>query len=84
MLRLKNNKPNDICVNDMEDGDIGVITQWSCGDYVNQVVQRYKNYLLVVGAHSEWGWDTSFNYSNNRNEQCRVRLLEKGEELVVG
>lgn len=84
MIRLKEqDKDESICVDDMKDGDVGVITEWCvCARYVGEIVQRYKNYLLTVGASSRHGWGEYFP-PHGRIENCRVRLLKSGEVLVV-
>lgn len=83
MLKLKTDEPNDICVKDMKDGDIAVITNWSCGDYIGLVVQRYKDFLITVGSRSGNGWNEYFKHGSG-SKNCCVRLLEPGEELIVG
>ena len=84
MIKLVNNEqPKSICVNDMQDGDIGVVVVWSDGRYLGRIVQRYKDHLLVVGEQSGREWDTIFNSGLGRWEDCHVRLLEKGETLIV-
>ena len=83
MIKLVNNEqPKSICVSDMQDGDIGVVVMWS-RNYLGTIVQRYKDDLLVVGRNSGKGWSKIFNMGYARWEECRVRLLEKGEMLVV-
>jgi len=86
MLKLKKDKPSDICVADMKDGDIAVITKWSCGGYIGYIIQRYKDFLITVGSRSGKGWGEYFKPGDTfkRSEDCRVRLLEPGEELIVG
>lgn len=82
MLKLVNpEKPKDIQVGDMQDGDIAVITQWNAGQYIGRVVQRYGDYLISVGALMGHGWGKMFPADW---PECRVRVLEKGETLVVG
>ena len=83
MLRLTSDKVNSVCISEMKDGDIAVITSWSIEGYIGRVVQRYHNFLLTVGANSGSGWNEYFRDANTipRNQ---VRILEKGETLVVG
>lgn len=83
MLRLAKKENSSIPVKEMKDGDIAVITNWGVNNYVGRIVQRYKNYLLTLGAGSGFGWGEYF--INNKNSHSnRVRLLEVGEVLVVG
>jgi hypothetical protein len=83
MLKLKKDKLTDICVEDMKDGDIAVITKWTANLYIGCIVQRYKDFLVCVGMDSGRGWGKYFA-TCDRNENNRVRLLEPDEELVVG
>jgi len=84
MLKLKNEKPDSIPVTAMKDGDVAVIVQWDCGPYAGRIVQRYKDSLICLGAISGAGWGTYFAFrSNVDNTNCRVRILESGETLVV-
>ena len=83
MLRLQT-EPVDktIPASQMNDGDIGVITSWNALDYIGRIVQRYRDLLITVGSPSGNGWERYFR-SNDTKPRCRVRLLEKGETLVV-
>lgn len=75
-------KPVDrsIPVIEMKDGDIGVITKWTYTSAVGTVVQRYMDILISIGKHSRNSWSSIFP---NGNDSCRVRLLEKGEILII-
>ena len=75
---VKKEKLKGIWVGDMKDGDVGVIVAWppmSC--YLDKIVQRHKNKLINIG-NSDW-WHSCCVIPKN----CRVRLLEKGETLIV-
>ena len=80
MLRLASNKTNKVCVSEMKDGDIAVITNWKCKSYIGRVVQRYRDFLICVGTDSGHGWGEFFP---NTSSPGHVRILEKGETLVV-
>jgi len=86
MLELKNKKTDEIHVSKMKDGDIAVITRWLVGSYVGRVVQRYKNCLLTLGEGSGKGWGEFFSYQQTKDKDYEdyVRILKKGEVLVVG
>ena len=85
MLELKNKKTDEVHVSEMEDGDIAIITKWEVKNYVGRVVQRYKNYLLTLGEDSGSGWGKFFNNKGmNNNYDDYVRILKKGEILIVG
>lgn len=81
MLRLKDKSKPDVNVTEMKDGDIAVITDWSVGEYVGQIVQRYGDDLVTVGDN--WGHSWSSFFQRNHSKQCRVRILESGDELVI-
>lgn len=83
ILKLKNKKPKDISVHDMKDGEIAVITLWPCRSYIGDIVQRLGKELILLGKGRESSWPDVFE-DNRRWEDYRVRVLEKGEELVVG
>ena len=85
MLKLKPEIIDEtICVSDMKDGDVAIITNWiACRDlYVGRIVQRYQNFLLTVGASSINGWGEYFSSTHDKSG-CKVRLLKKGDTLVV-
>lgn len=81
MLKLKNQSEDSIiCIDDMKDGDIGVIVKWTYSQYCGSIIQRYKNTLITLGADSGHSWTTIFK---SPNPCCHVRLLKPGELLVV-
>jgi hypothetical protein len=76
---LKEEPPQGIHVSEMKDGDVAVIVAWEPDKYLGQVVQRYENALIRVGMEHRFGWGNI----NCLSPACRVRVLEKGEKLVV-
>lgn len=81
MVTLTKNKP-DTHVFDLKDGQVAVITKWGCG-YEGRVIQRYGNHLIVLGKPNGDGWDNIFGKPRESAKDCRVRILEDGETLVV-
>jgi len=81
MLKLVNEKHEGAHVLKMEDGDVAVIVSWPYNGCVGRVVQRYENTLISLGLDSDHSWRTLF--SPIVSGKCRVRILEKGETLVV-
>jgi len=78
----KKDRPEGIWVGDMEDGDVGVTVSWVGGYYLDTIVQRFGDMedspgLIILGKKGNWKDVLSMPKS------CRVRLLEKGETLVV-
>jgi len=83
MLKLVEEKPQSvICVGDMKDGQIGVIVKWPLKSYLGRVVQRNHNRLITLGDTFDKGWGEYYPVKA-RKEDCQVRLLEKGEMLIV-
>lgn len=75
-----------ICVNDMKDGQVGVILAWKCGKgrFVGRVVQRHGYdqgaSLIFIGEPRGISLVTIFA---TRYEKCRVRLLEAPERIEI-
>jgi len=85
MIKLaEKDRPKGIWVGDMKDGDIGVIVAWMYNMYIGHVVQRYQNSLIAIGMTSDSAWHRMWLSDECAlSSGCRVRLLEKGEMLVV-
>lgn len=72
-------KDDSIPVREMEDGQIGVIAEWSTQPmYVGVIIQRYNNYLVALGKPYVCSW-----YEITDNHGCRVRILQPGTLLEV-
>jgi hypothetical protein len=81
---VKKEEPAGIWVGDMMDGDIGVIVEWNNSLlYLGRIVQRYGDDLVAIGLSSGGGWSESLSRPCRLPSSCRVRLLEKGEMLIV-
>ena len=80
-----NNVETDIPVRDMKDGDIGVITSWVIyrKDYIGLIIQYIFKYnmLIVLGKPTQEAWDRKDDLDMYDN--CRVRLLKKGDVINV-
>ena len=76
---LKEEPIEGIPVWEMKDGEIGVIVAWGYAGYIGRVVQRCKSVLINIGMESNRVWDDI----DNLPPTCRVRVLEKGEKLVI-
>lgn len=83
MIKLEKNDECSVHIDSMKDGDVAVIVEWGEYDnsHVGEVVQRYKNALVVLGKPSANCWTTMFTHGNSN--KYRVRILKKGEKLVV-
>ena len=82
MLKLTSNENDSVCVSEMKDGDIAVVTSWQISSYIGEIVQRYRDFLLVLGADSGKGWNEYF-LNPNISLHNQIRILKKGETLVV-
>ena len=81
---LKEETVKGITACEMKDGEIGVVVAWKPNryidnNYIGQVVQRYGNELINIGKDCLHGWSNIDGFSS----ACRVRVLEKGEKLVI-
>lgn len=82
MVKL-HKQPNDnsICVQDMQDGQVAIITQWPINPiHTGLIVQRYKDMLITIGADSGKSFPRMFE---ERAESYRVRVLQKGELIEI-
>lgn len=78
-VSLKKNKKPDICVRDMDDGDIAEVVGRCNSDYLGDIIQRHGDDLVMIGGTIMKGWDNIDILSNN----FRVRLLTKGDAIVI-
>ena len=69
-----------IPVSEMKDGEIGTITKWTYKNAVGTIVQRYNDILVTVGRPSGCSWPSIFP---NGDINCRIRILEKGDTLII-
>lgn len=82
MVRLVTNVATDIPVSELLDGQLAVITAWIGDKYIGEVVQRNGAGLVAIGQPTGAGW--SLIYPDcSRYQQCRVRRLVPGDQLVV-
>lgn len=79
-MKLQNQVQLDIPVSEMKDGEIGVITGWYAGTekYIGIIVQRYNEKLVALQKPYIESW-----ISISESENCRVRILQKGETLII-
>jgi len=80
MVELTNKTDNTIPVMELKDGQIAVITEWGNDnhEYDGQIVQRWNDNLIQIGEDSGESWTSLPN-----SDDCRVRVLEDGETLVI-
>lgn len=83
-VSLKNKDNNSVCLDVMKDGDVAIIVKWgSVTAYLGKIVQRYENKLVVIGEDSGHSFDTVLTSKFANDEDYVVRILQRGEELVV-
>lgn len=80
-MKLLEQITDDVCVNDMKDGDIGIITEWSISGYTGRVIQRYKDILITLGKNSGQAFTSVIN--SDISYKCMVRVLPKGTKLEI-
>jgi hypothetical protein len=69
---------------DMQDGQIAVITDWTSSQYVDQIVQRWNNHLIRLGAPAGSSWPDIFRRRYEEvSPRNRVRILPPGTKLEV-
>jgi hypothetical protein len=67
---------------EMEDGQIGVITNWGIYNtkiYKGRIVQMYDDTLIIIGERSGERWSSAKVLPSD----CKVRLLEPGECIQI-
>ncbi len=75
---VKQEKSKGIWIGDMKDGDIGVVVSCLLECYLGRIVQRHYDKLITIGmAHQYWA------FISKLPSDFRVRLLEKGDTLIV-
>lgn len=78
-----------VSVNEMQDGDIAVITEWPYDDidlpYIGRLVLRFGNDLLTLGQSkkSEKHFTGFFNSPISEKEIYQVIILNKGDIYKV-
>jgi len=77
-MKLQNQIQLDIPVSEMQDGQIGVITSWLHENYVGRIIQRHNDRLVTLQRK----YLESFSAITD-SEKCRVRILQKGEVLII-
>lgn len=77
-MKLQNEVQLDIPVSEMEDGQIGVITSWLHENYVGRIIQRHHDRLVAL----QRTYLESFAAITD-SDKCRVRILQKGEVLII-
>lgn len=76
-MKLEKEITNDIPVKDLPEATIAIITKW-LPEYENLIVIRWTNTLFVINNPNIY-WDNV----NLQTESSRVRILQKGEKIIV-
>ena len=82
-VKLKAELKDSIPVNQMKDGQIGVITRWGSRTYLGLTVQRYRNDLIGVGVESGVSWPFLFKEPAGELQHLHVSILPTGTELTI-
>lgn len=83
MKAVLKGRPEEILVEDMKDGDIGVIISWTYESAVGTIVQRYNTSLVALCHPTGTCWTSFFAPGNPKQPSCKVRLLKPGEYLEI-
>lgn len=68
----------------MNDGQIGIISQWGPhGQYVGTLVQRFADDLIALGEPRGGCWPNWFASDASKEEVYRVRILPKGTQIEI-
>lgn len=81
MKIIEEPKSDGIPVDELQEGQVAVITAWSCTNYIGRIVQRYQKDLIELGAGG--GWGSLFEGGCNSKKLCRVRVLPPGTKLEL-
>jgi hypothetical protein len=75
---------DDILLNEMRDGQIGIITNWDQNPkyYIKRIVQRYKDDLITLGENSSNSFEGIFN-NTSLNNNYRVKILPPGTKFKL-
>lgn len=69
----------EIQVAEMKDGQIAEVTFWGESLYpFKRIVQRFGDKLVTIGEPYGSGWSKIPD-----DDDCRVRLLEPGESIII-
>ena len=79
----ENNKHRIVHPSEMRDGEIGVIVKWEPDNYIGRIVQRYNDILITIGEPTGKAFPDICRYSTGTTSSCKVRILEKGEKIVI-
>lgn len=74
---------DSVQLSEMKDGDIAIITEWVFGDSVGKIVQRFQDFLIVLGQSSVKGYGRLFINPSQIDNRCYVRILPKGTQLEI-
>lgn len=82
MMQIIERSFSDVCVDDMEDGQIAIITNWgSHSKYAGTIVQRYGDHLITLAADSSHGWTNLF--LSKHGIEYQVKILQIGTVIRI-
>ncbi len=74
---------NEVPLRLMKDGEVAEVIYWFNDEVeAGEVIQRYKNSLIVIGKHSNYCYPTLFNGCEEL-DLAKVRILNRGIEIVL-
>lgn len=72
--------PVGIQAGELRDGEIAVILSSPHRHHIGKIVMRYKEDLISIGEDCGKAWSQFFPTSSS---EIRVRVLERGEQIVI-
>lgn len=83
MVTIEEKIKSDISINDMRDGQIGVITRWIDDSCCGEVVQRYGDALISLGRDYGEGFNKAIGSAWANEGKLKVQILENGTLLKI-
>lgn len=77
-MKLEQEIKNDIPVRELPEGKIAIITKW-IPIHEGLIVIKWKDTLFVINDPDKY-WENTHKW---KDEDSRVRVLEKGEKIIV-
>ena len=80
-MKILSEPSNEIHLNELNNGQIAIITRWPSLNYKNRIVQRQDNQLISLGMKDNW--PTIFLNKTDALDECFVRILPKGTVIEI-
>lgn len=82
MAKVKS-KAREVLLGDMKDGEVAEVIYWFNDEVgTGEVIQRYKNSLIVIGKHSDECYPILFDGCKEL-DLAKVQVLNSGAEIIL-